>query len=177
MISLPDQSILRLFIVGLCHFPAPPASALAICRSCTSVCVYNQSLRLTFPSDVCHKIASICSHIVHPFHSLPVTLHLSISSETLEGSSCWNIYWSVCFFFSLSALFIFPLSLLPSSKAKQQGSAVRSRAATQIFHTNPLFSMLGSLVSQQRANAGCWCNSTRSLTEARGSFTPKQSLS
>lgn len=119
MIRLPDQSILHLFIAGLCHFSAPPAPPppLAICRLSESVFDYSAALcsvhRLTFTSDVVESFPS--TRVVHPFHSLSVTLHLPISPQTLEGSSCWNIYWSV-FLFSLSALFIFLCLFCPPPK-------------------------------------------------------------
>lgn len=120
MIRLPDQSILRLFIAGLCHFSAPPAPPLAICQFSKSVFVYNAALCSVHPAR--HVLVRRMSRnrfhlpaLFISFHSLSVTLHFSISSQTLEGSSCWNIYWSV-FLFSLSALFIFLCLSCPHPK-------------------------------------------------------------
>lgn len=114
---LPDQSISCLFITGLWHFSAPPAPPLAICQFSKSVFVYNAALR----SVHLVRCVSIYPRVVHPFHSLSVTLHLSIPSQTLAGGSCWNIYWSV-FLFSLSLLYLFSsvsLALVQSNKVQR----------------------------------------------------------
>lgn len=98
-----------------------------------------------------------------PFHSLSVTLHFSISSQTLEGSSCWNIYWSV-FLFSLSALFIFLcLSCPPPKQSNKVQRCQLSEAEEGLISstTIPYLSVFNSLVSQQRAKFGWWCNVTR----------------
>ncbi len=90
-------------------------------------------------------------------------LHLSVSSQTLAGSSCWNMYWSVFLFsLSLSLLYLFSsvsLSLV-QSKATRCSAASCQKRRDSISRPNP-FSVFNSLVSRQRVKVGRWCNGTR----------------
>ncbi len=130
---LPDQSILCSFTAGLWHFSAPP---LAICQFSKSVFVYSAALR----SVHLVRCVSICPRVVHPFHSLSAPFHFFTDTRgeqllkyVLIRVSFLSLSLSLCFIY-------FPLSLFPSSKAKQQGAALPAvrNGGTQYLDRIPL---------------------------------------